>query len=212
MVASMPLLGGMTSRVGREREGGLTNGNWNPRNIAGAQGQAGRCDLPVLFSDGHLCANPGEQQACCRGEIINFVADAFYIAVTVLFYFLFKPVSRTLSLVAACLSLAGCVVMILGQLHLAPARFSPLIFFGPFCILIGYLIIRSTFLPRVLGVLMVLAGAAWLIYLVPSLPHLLTVSIEGLGILAEGALMLWLLAAGVKVERWKEQAAARTGS
>ena len=147
-----------------------------------------------------------------EGEIINFVADAFYIAVTVLFYFLFKPVSRTLSLVAACLSLAGCVVMILGQLHLAPARFSPLIFFGPFCILIGYLIIRSTFLPRVLGVLRVLAGAAWLIYLVPSLPHLLTVSIEGLGILAEGALMLWLLAAGVKVERWKEQAAARTGS
>jgi hypothetical protein len=142
------------------------------------------------------------------GEVINFVADAFYIAVTVLFYFLFKPVNRTLSLVAACFSLAGCVVMILGQLHLGPARFSPLIFFGPYCVLIGLLILRSRFLPRILGVLMVLAGVSWLIYLVPSLPHLLPILIEALGILAEGALMMWLVVMGVRVERWQEQASA----
>jgi hypothetical protein len=143
------------------------------------------------------------------GNVANFVADACYIAVTLLFYGLFKPVSRVVSLVAACLSLAGCVVMVGGQLHLGSNRFSPLVFFGPFCILIGYLILRSTFLPRLLGVLMALAGVGWLIFPIPSLPHLLSLSIEGLGIFAEGALMLWLLVMGVKVGRWKEQAEGR---
>jgi Domain of unknown function (DUF4386) len=85
---------------------------------------------------------------------------------------------------------------------------SPLGFFGPFCILIGYLIIKSTFLPRALGALMVLAGVGWLVYLAPAVARHVSVYIKVLGILAEGLLMLWLLVMGVNVERWNEQARA----
>ncbi len=129
-----------------------------------------------------------------------------YVVVTLLFYGMFKPVSGSLSLVAALFSLAGCAAMAFGLLRPAVASISPLVFFGPFCLLIGYLILRSSFLPRVLGVPMALAGLGWLAYLLPAVPHTLALAIEGLGIVAEGSLMLWLLAMGVNVARWNEQA------
>lgn len=138
----------------------------------------------------------------------NIVANVFYLAVTLLFYDLFKPVNKNLSLLAAIFSLAGCVVATLGLYRDAPYNLSPLVFFGPFCILIGYLIIGSTFLPRFLGVLMVLAGIGWLIYLSPFTTSM-RLYFELLGIVAEGALMLWLLVMGVNVQRWSEQASGR---
>jgi hypothetical protein len=140
------------------------------------------------------------------GNAVNVTAFAIYAAVTVLFYHLFKPVSRNLSLIAAFFSIVGCTIGSLSVFHLAPADISAFLFFGPYCILIGYLILKSTFLPRLLGVLMALAGLGWLIFLLPSLPNYLANAIEALGILAEASLMLWLLVMGVDEQRWKEQA------
>jgi Domain of unknown function (DUF4386) len=146
------------------------------------------------------------------GYVVNLISDALYIAVTLLFYEMFKPVNKGLSLMAALFSLVGCGLTVLDLFHLAPAHLSALMFFGPYCILLGYLIFRSTFLPRVLGVLMVLAGLGWLMFLLPALPHFLSVCIMGLGILAEGLLMLWLLVKGVNVQRWKERVGAGNSS
>jgi hypothetical protein len=80
-----------------------------------------------------------------------------------------------------------------------------LVFFGFYCLLIGYLIYRSTFLPRMLGVLMVFAGLGWLAFLSPPLAKSLSPYNLVLGIIAEGLLMLWLLVFGVNVQRWKER-------
>jgi hypothetical protein len=146
------------------------------------------------------------------GNVTNVIATVCYLVVTLLFYDLFKPVSSSLSLVAALFSLAGCVVMALGLFHLASSSSSPLLFFGPFCLLIGYLILRSSFLPRVLGVLMAFAGLGWLALILPAVPHYLSIAIEVLGFLAELSLCLWLLVMGVNVERWKQQASAARSS
>jgi hypothetical protein len=83
-----------------------------------------------------------------------------------------------------------------------------LVFFAVYCLLIGYLILRSTFLPRFLGALMVLAGLGWLTFSYEPLADHLSPYIQVLGIVAEGLLMLWLLVMGVKAERWQEQASA----
>jgi hypothetical protein len=138
---------------------------------------------------------------------VNLLAYAFYIAVTLLFYYMFKPVNRSLSLLAAFFSLAGCANELLSLFHVNPYKINSLVFFGPYCLLIGYLIFRSTFLPRILGVLMMLAGVGWLMFLSPLASHL-TTSLKVLGFVAELSLCLWLLVKGVNVVRWKEQASA----
>jgi hypothetical protein len=174
------------------------------------------------------------------GFATGLVATTCYIAVTALFYNLFKPVNRSLSLLAAFFSLVGCAIQAFGSLfQLAPlivlgggqslsgftvaqlqalalmflkmhaqASNICLVFFGLYCLLIGYLIFRSNFLPRVLGALMALAGLGWLTFLSPPLAIYLSPYIQVLGVLAEGSLMLWLLVIGVNVQRWKEQASA----
>ena len=81
-------------------------------------------------------------------------------------------------------------------------------FLGVFQILIGYLIFRSTFLPRILGALIALAGLGWLTFLWPPLAAYLLTYLEVLGILAEASLMLWLLVIGVNSQRWIERASA----
>jgi hypothetical protein len=140
-------------------------------------------------------------------DAVNLIAHVFYIAVTLLFYYMFKPVNRSLSLLAAFFSLVGCANDVLTLFNLAPYRIGSVVFFAPYCLLIGYLIFRSTFLPGILGVLMAFAGLGWLIFLSPFAKHLSTYLMV-LGFLAEASLMLWLLVKGVNVQRWKEQASA----
>jgi hypothetical protein len=139
------------------------------------------------------------------GNVTNIFSTGCYLVVTLLFYFLFKPVSASLSLLAALFSFGGCIVMSQGLFHL-DSPLSPLLFFGPFCLLIGYLIFRSSFLPRILGVAMALAGLGWLAFLLPAVPNYLSSAVEIFGFLAELLLCLWLIVMGVNVERWKKQA------
>ena len=89
-------------------------------------------------------------------------------------------------------------------------------FFGLHCFLIGYLILRSTFLPRIVGGLMVCAGLGWLTFsfanlLSPTLARYLVPYIMAPGMLGEASLTLWLLVMGVNVQRWIEQASAAGG-
>ncbi len=174
------------------------------------------------------------------GFALGLTSIACYVAVTALFYQLFRPVSRSLSLLALCFSLMGLAIQTFGSLlQLAPLVVlggSPylgvfsvkqlqalslmflnlnaqvghiaLVFDGLFLFLIGYLIFRSTFLPRILGALVAFAGLGWLTFLSPLLANYLSTYIEVLGVLAEGSLMLWLLVIGVNTHRWKEQASA----
>jgi hypothetical protein len=69
------------------------------------------------------------------GNAVNVVAYALYILLALLFYYMFKPVSNGLSLLAALVSLAGSFEGILDVFHRAPTKLSPLWFFSFFGIL-----------------------------------------------------------------------------
>ena len=175
----------------------------------------------------------------------NIVATACYLTVTVLIYFLFKPVNRSIALLGAFFSLVGCATGgISGLLYLAPLNvlsgakylsvfpvaqlqaqaltFATLslqindigmVFFALHVLSIGYLIRRSTFLPRILGALLVVTGVCYLtnsfanFLSLPFKSYLLPFVAAG-GLLGEGSLTVWLVLKGVNVQRWKEWASA----
>jgi hypothetical protein len=136
----------------------------------------------------------------------GYIAISGMVVVTLLYYDLFKPVNRGLSLLAASLAF---VALTLEALRLQPQGLNiAMVFHGFYCILVGYLIFRSTFLPRILGALMAFAGLGWLTYLSnPLVNHLSPYNLAS-GLLGEASVFLWLLVKGVNVQRWKEQASA----
>jgi hypothetical protein len=81
-----------------------------------------------------------------------------------------------------------------------------LVFFGFYALLTGYLIIKSTFLPRVLGLLSVIGGFGWLTFLYPPLGGRLFPFLAIFAILGAASLIVWLLVFGVNAQRWKEKA------
>jgi hypothetical protein len=141
------------------------------------------------------------------GNIAADIVEVFsMVAVTLLLYGIFEPVNRSLSLLAACVNLVG--------LAFEAFQWQPrgvgvgLVLHGFYWLLIGYLIFRSTFLPRILGALMAFASLDWLTYLSPPLANHLSPYNLASALLAEGLVMLWFLVMGVNVQRWKEQAGA----
>jgi Domain of unknown function (DUF4386) len=115
-------------------------------------------------------------------------------AVTLLFYDILSPLNRRLSLLAVCFNLVGLAFEVL---RMQPRGVNiAVVFNGFFCILIGCLVFRSSFLPRVLGALMVLGGLGWLTLLPLSLAGSLSPYNLAIGLLGEGSVCLWLLLTG----------------
>ena len=96
-----------------------------------------------------------------------------------------------------------------GPIRLFGYAFSvSLTFFGVFCALNGYLILRSKFLPAVLGLLMIVAGVTYWInsfqlFLALPIPY-----IQWVTLIAELSLALWLLVVGVNEAKWRARAQA----
>ena len=81
----------------------------------------------------------------------------------------------------------------------------------------GYLVFRSTFLPRTVGVLLAIGALCYLtysfaIFLSPGFAAHLVPYIQLPSLVGEGSLCLWLLVIGVNVQRWKAQASAAVAS
>jgi len=82
------------------------------------------------------------------------------------------------------------------------------IFAGLWLLPLGYLVFKSGFLPKILGVLLIMAGFGYLIDVFGS--FLLSNYNLGIGLftgLAEIFFLLWLLIKGVNVTQWKKRAA-----
>ena len=85
-----------------------------------------------------------------------------------------------------------------------------LIFFGFTCIVNGYLIFRSGYLPKFVGVLMQIAGLCYLTacfaaLFAPAFADLITPAILLPPLIGESSFCLWLLVKGVNIAQWKER-------
>ena len=166
-----------------------------------------------------LAAPSGAASATPMKMAINLCCD---LAVAFLLYDLLKPVSRSMSLLAALFRLVFIILMAVTSLNyfgLSSLFQQPrsayafdagygiaLVPFGISCVLIGYLVLRSTFLPRVLGVLMGVTGGAYLIFLWPALGKRLFIPwIVVPAVVGEASLTLWLIIMGVRADRWQQQ-------
>lgn len=167
------------------------------------------------------------------------------VPLAVIFYDLFKAVSRRLALLVVFFTLVATAVeganllnqfaplVLLDGAHNSGAltaeqlqtlaythvELTPIsydiqqVFFASYGLAIGYLIFRSTFLPRILGVLMAIGALCYLAYsfadvLAPQFAAHLVPYIQLPSGVAEISLTLWLLVMAVNVRRWNEQAAA----
>lgn len=85
------------------------------------------------------------------------------------------------------------------------------VFFGIDILATGYLVFKSTFLPRVIGVLLAIDGVAYLTYgfvdfIAPGFAAHLVPWFQLPTLLGEGSLCVWLLAAGVNAAKWSKVA------
>ncbi len=125
-------------------------------------------------------------------------------AVTALLYYVFRSVSGSISLLAAVFNFTG--------IALEAIRFNAhgtdvaMVFHGIFCMLIGYLIFKSGFLPRSLSALIAFGGLAWCTYLTPSLANSLSPYNLACGLLGEASVFLWLLGTGINPKLGKQHA------
>jgi hypothetical protein len=193
----------------------------------------------IVFGDAAATArNLLANEAAFRSSTaLLLISGAFYVGATLFVYEVLKPVSRSISLLAAFFSLVGCAIgalscafdlvpFILLRDNGLPGPFSPeqsqaltlmflklrvqsnefgLVFFGLHCAGVGYLILKSTFLPRAIGALMLFAGLGWLTFLFPPLANSLAPYNMLPGGIGELILSLWLLIKGVNVRRWNAQ-------
>jgi hypothetical protein len=195
--------------------------------------------LVVAGSAAGTAANVlGHERLFWFGFALSVGGVCFHVIWVALFYELFKPVNRSLSLVAAFVGLVVCATQALAAFfYLAPllvlqggssmsaltteqlqglaavflrlnsyAFDLDLAFFGLWCCLTGYLIFKSSFLPRILGILLAIDGVGWMMFVVPPFADRLFPFVAGASAVAEIPLQLWLIIMGVNSQRWKEQA------
>ncbi|MGD9001188.1 MAG: DUF4386 domain-containing protein [Anaerolineae bacterium] len=176
------------------------------------------------------------------GAVGDSVVCLAEIVLVVTLYVLFKPVSKTLNLVATFSRLAMTVMQGMNLLNkltalqllsgagyltaFEPDKLHALVleslkayeygaliwgtFFGLHLLVLGYLLLKSGYFPRALGVLFVLASLGYLVdsyghFLLPQYTEIYSWVVWAT-VPAELSFALWLLIKGVNVEEWERRA------
>jgi hypothetical protein len=153
-----------------------------------------------------------------RCGIVSFIIVVILdVLVAWALYIFFKPVNNNLALLAAWfrlvfLAIWGSVLHAQVMLFIESFRIGwviGLVFFGLHLLVIGYLMFKSGFMPKIVGVLLIISAFGYLIdsfahfllsnYTDYELIFLLIVAVPG--IIAELSLCFWLLIKGVKVQQ-----------
>jgi hypothetical protein len=178
----------------------------------------------------NIAASPGLWRL---GIALDVVAQLCDVPVMLILFLLLSPVNKNVARLALLFNIVQTATLVANQLTLVAAGLlSPdqpaladvalrtysvgeplgLVFFGFTCVLEGYLIRHSGYLPWILGLLMQIAGVAYvansfLLLLAPDVASILFLIPT---VVAELSLALWLVVKGVDVTRFPKVRNAAT--
>jgi hypothetical protein len=175
------------------------------------------CAVPLLWIE-YLLLRPVSKQLILLGVMFNLVSLAIE-SISKLFLLAIVPTLGNAEYLKA-FELRQLQVLANLAFRSHDIAFSiALIFFGLTCLVNGYLIFKSGYLPRFIGVLMQIAGLCYLIacfaaLFAPALSDQLTPAILIPPLIGESSFCLWLLIKGVNLAKWRERVSVdfRAGS
>jgi hypothetical protein len=166
------------------------------------------CAVPLLWIE-YLLLRPVNRQLVLLAVLFNLVSLAVE-SISKLFLIVVMP---TLANGAYQKAFEPQQLQVLANLALRSHDIAfniALIFFGFTCLVNGYLIFKSGYLPKFVGVLMQIAGWSYLTacfaaLFAPAFSDLISPAILLPPLIGESSFCLWLLVKGVNIERWKER-------
>lgn len=188
-------------------------------------------------------ANIASMESLWRvGIASEFLTAVCTIALAMVYFFLLRPVSKELNLLATLFRMTAIVVQVVAVLNLVVALFPlgnaaylkaftseqlytmaslaikshsygygvALLFTGCTFLFHGYLIFKSRYLPKALGIMIQAAGLGYLtnsftLILYPAVANQVFLAIILPVFISETSLSLWLLVKGVNVRKWEER-------
>jgi hypothetical protein len=162
------------------------------------------------------------------GIALNVLMQLCDVPVMLILYLLLSPIHQPVALGALVFNIVQTATLVANQLTLVVARLlSPdqpaltdvaiqaysygealgLVFFGFTLLGVGYLIRHSGYLPWLIGFLLQVAGASYVLnsFLLLLLPDLASIVLLIPAFVAELSLALWLLIKGVDESRWERR-------
>jgi hypothetical protein len=166
------------------------------------------CAVPLLWIE-YLLLRPVSKHLVLLAVLFNLVSLAVE-AISKLFLLVVMPTLENAEYVRA---FEPQQLQILANLALRSHDIAfniALIFFGFTCLVNGYLIFRSGYLPRFVGVLMQVAGLSYLTacfaaLFAPTFADLITPAVLIPPLIGESSFCLWLLVKGVNIAKWQER-------
>lgn len=140
--------------------------------------------------------------AALKSVELSVIGTAAYFVLCVQIYRLVAPVDRRVALVLLPLAALGCLIQSIGMVGSDRGlQQLALVFFALFLAVLGYLVARSGFIPRAIGIWLLLAGISWFAVVLFPLPLALAAGLQAFGGLSELAFALWLLFGGIATPR-----------
>ena len=172
------------------------------------------CAVPLLWIE-YLLLKPVSKHLVLLAVLFNLVSLAVE-AISKLFLLLVVPTLGNADYLRA---FEPQQLQILANLALKSHDIAfniALIFFGCTCLVNGYLIFRSGYLPKLIGILMQLAGLSYLTacfaaLFAPTFADLIIPTILVPPLIGESSFGLWLLVKGVNIAKWKERVSMEHG-
>jgi Domain of unknown function (DUF4386) len=166
------------------------------------------CAVPLLWIE-YLLLRPVSKNLVLLAVLFNLVSLAVE-AISKVFLLLVAPILGSTDYLSAFKPEQLSVLANLALKSHDIAFNISLIFFACTCLVNGYLIAKSGYLPKIIGLLMQLAGLSYLTacfaaLFAPAFADLITPVILIPPLIGESSLCLWLLVKGVSVEKWKER-------